>query len=74
VAARSRVSVHSLYSWTKRYSVPEEERKAVNSQADEMKHLKAELKRVMEERDILKKAEVYFAKTSGLGTPYKSAD
>ena len=36
------VSIHSLYTWTKRYGVPEEERKAVDSQADEMRRLKAE--------------------------------
>jgi transposase len=59
------VSIHSLYAWTKRYGVPEEERKAVGSQADEMRRLKAELKRVTEARDILKKGAVYFAKTSG---------
>jgi transposase len=51
--------------WTKPYGVPEEARKAVDSQVDEMRRLKAELKRVTEERDILKKAAVYFAKTSG---------
>jgi transposase len=54
VAARLGVSIHSLYTWTKRYGVPEEERKAVDSQAEEMRRLKAELKRVTEERDILK--------------------
>jgi transposase len=30
-----------------------------------LRRLKAELKRVTEERDILKKAAVYFAKTFG---------
>jgi transposase len=45
--------------------VPEVERKAQDAQSDEMRRLKAELKRVTEERDILKKAAVYFAKTSG---------
>ncbi|MFC5459304.1 hypothetical protein [Massilia niabensis] len=48
----------SLYTWTKRYGVPEEERKAVDSQADEMRRLKTELKRVTEERNILRKAAV----------------
>jgi transposase len=65
VAERLRVSILSLYAWTKRYGVPEEERKAVDAQSDEMQRLKAELKRVTEEHDILKKAAVYFAKTSG---------
>ncbi len=65
VAERLGVSIHSLYAWTKRYGVPEVERKAVEAQSDEMRRLKAELKRVTEERDILKKAAVYFTKTSG---------
>jgi transposase len=45
--------------------VPEEERKAAGSQADEMRRLKAELKRVTEERDILKKAAVYLPRRPG---------
>lgn len=45
--------------------MPDAERKAQDAQSDEMRRLKAELKRVTEERDILKKAAVYFAKTSG---------
>ncbi|GAB3394602.1 hypothetical protein GCM10027317_49290 [Massilia agri] len=65
VAARLGISIHSLYAWTKRYGMPEAERKAADSQSDEMRRLRAELKRVTEERDILKKAAVYFAKTSG---------
>ncbi|MBZ2210120.1 IS3 family transposase [Massilia soli] len=55
VAERLGVSIHSLYAWVKRYGMPEEERKAVDAQCDEMRRLKAELKRVTEERDILKK-------------------
>ncbi|MFS2028387.1 transposase [Massilia sp. GER05] len=35
VAERLGVSMPSLYTWMKRYGVPEEERKAVNSQAEE---------------------------------------
>jgi len=34
------------------------------SQSDELRRLKAELKRVTEERDILKKAAAYFARQS----------
>jgi transposase len=64
VAGRLGVSTHSLYQWTKRYSVPQAEREANKDQQAEMRRLKAELKRVTEERDILKKA-AYFAKTSG---------
>ncbi len=63
VAVRLGVSIHSLYAWVKRYGVPEEERKAVDVQTDDVRRLKTELRRVTEERDILKKAAVYFAKT-----------
>jgi transposase len=35
------------------------------SQTEELRRLKAELKRVTEERDILKKAAAYFANQSG---------
>ena len=69
VAERLAVSIHSIYAWTKRHGVPEAERKVQDAPSDEMRRLKAELKRVTEERDILKKAAVYFAKTSGSGTP-----
>jgi transposase len=65
VAERLGVSVHSIYTWVKRYGVPDAERKANDAQADENRRLKAELKRVTEERDILRKAAAYFAKTSG---------
>jgi transposase len=65
VAERLGVSIHSIYAWTKHYSVSEDERKAQDAQADEVKRLKAELKRVTEERDIRRKAAAYFAKTSG---------
>jgi transposase len=54
-----------LYAWVKRYGVPEEERKTADAQSDEMRRLKAELKRVTEERERSKEAAVYFAKTSG---------
>jgi len=62
VAGRLGISTHSLYAWLKRYG-------AQNGQHDEqqaeIRRLKAELKRVTEERDILKKAAAYFAKVSG---------
>ena len=74
VASRLGVSIHSLYAWTKRYGVPEEERKAVDSQADEMRRLKAELKRVTEERDILKKAAVLKHRVSNPEFTYRSFD
>ena len=64
VAARLDVSIHSLYAWIKRYSLTPQERQAQDTQQDEMRRLRAELKRVTEERDILKKAAAYFAKES----------
>ena len=65
VSARIGVSQHSLYKWIKTYGVPKPERQAQATQAEELRRLKAELKRVTEERDILKKAAAYFAKQSG---------
>jgi len=65
VSARIGVSQHSLYKWIKVYGVPKPERQGQASQAEELRRLKAELKRVTEERDILKKAAAYFAKQSG---------
>ena len=65
VAARLGVSQHSLYQWIKQRRVPAAERQAQATQSEEMRRLKAELKRVTEERDILKEAAAYFAKQSG---------
>ena len=64
VAGRLGVSQHSLYGWIKRYNQPESERREVGGQTAEIRRLKSELKRVTEERDILKKAAAYFAKES----------
>lgn len=65
VADRLGVSAFSLYQWMKRYGASPKERERSDSQAGEIRKLKAELKRVTEERDILKKAAAYFAKQSG---------
>lgn len=65
VSARLGVSQHSLYEWIKARRTPPVERQAQLSQADELRRLMAELKRVTEERDILKKAAAYCAKQSG---------
>jgi transposase len=64
VAARLGVSQHSLYKWINAQASPPEQRQAHASQAEELRHLKAELRRVTEERDILKKAAAYFARQS----------
>ncbi len=58
VSARLGVSTHSLYAWVKKYSQPEPVRMAADDQQE------SELKRVTEERDILKKAAAYFARES----------
>ena len=65
VSARLGVSQHSLYQWIKSHRVPAAEHQVQGSQTDELRRLKAELKRVTEERDILKKAAAYFARQSG---------
>ena len=53
VAARLGVSSHSVYQWIERDSAAPAERQKVGDQQAGMKRLKAELKRVTEERDIL---------------------
>ncbi len=65
VASRLGVSQHSLYKWVKEQQAPAGLRREQLTQAEELRRLKAELKRVTEERDILKKAAAYFAKQSG---------
>ena len=65
VAVRLGVSRYSLYQWIKRYSVSPADRVIAADQPSEMRRLKAELKRVTQDRVILKKAAVYFAKMSG---------
>jgi len=61
VAERLGTTTHSLYAWIKRYGEQNPQQiNNVESQA-EITQLKAELRRVTEERDILKKAARYFA-------------
>jgi len=61
VAERLGTTTHSLYAWIKRYGEQSpQEMSNADSQA-EIAQLKAELRRVTEERDILKKAAKYFA-------------
>ena len=52
VAQRLGMSVHSLYAWIEVYSKPQEQRQHDDDQQAELRKLRAELKRVTEERDI----------------------
>jgi transposase len=65
VAKRLGVSAWSLSRWVRDRRRPEAVRVASADSAAELQRLKGELRRVTEERDILKKAAAYFAKVSG---------
>jgi len=65
VAERLGTTTHSLYAWLKRYDVKSPQKA---NQADDqatIAQLKSELRRMTEERDILKKAAKYFANDPG---------
>jgi transposase len=62
VAERLGVTTHSLYAWVRKFGKPEVVQRAELDQSAEIRRLKSELRRVTEERDILKKAAAYFAK------------
>ena len=62
VATRLGVSTDALYAWVREQRKAPAVRQADNTLAVENRRLQAELKRVTEERDILKKAAAYFAK------------
>lgn len=65
VAGRIGLPKHTLYDWVQkaRKTAKAEKSPAVDkSDSAEIRRLKAELRRVTEERDILKKAAAYFAK------------
>lgn len=64
VASRLGVTTYSLYSWIRKVDKAPTVQKAEWEQSAEVRRLRAELRRVTEERDILKKAAAYFAKTS----------
>lgn len=65
VAARLNVSPPTLYAWLRRYGVPMHARQTHDQQQAELRRLHAELKRVTEDHDILKKAAAYFANQFG---------
>jgi transposase len=62
VAQRLGITTHSLYAWKVKFGRPEAVQKAELDQNAEVRRLRAEVKRLTEERDILKKAAAYFAK------------
>ncbi len=63
VSRRLGVSTNSLYKWMKLFGDQRPKKPDVDHEA-ENRRLKRELARVAEERDILKKATVYFARGS----------
>ncbi len=65
VADRLGTTTHSLYSWLKRYGEHSPQQINQSNNQAEIAQLKAELRRVTEERDILKKAATYFASNPG---------
>lgn len=65
VANRLGVTTHSLYAWLKKFGENQPKARELDATQQELRRVKAELRRVTEERDILKKAATYFAKTSG---------
>jgi transposase len=62
VATRLGVSIDALYAWVREQRKAPAVRQADTALAVENRRLQSELKRVTEERDILKKAAAYFAK------------
>ncbi len=58
VAERLGVTYKSLYAWVQKYSQPDVYRQTDDAQSAQIKKLKAELRHVTEERDILKEAVV----------------
>jgi len=67
VSERLGVSTKSLYGWLResRGSKGKRDGGDIDAMHRENARLKSELKRVEEERDILKKAAAYFARASG---------
>ncbi len=68
VATRLGISDKTLYNWIKIFSKPVKKRLEDNDLQTEITRLKRELKRVEQERNILKEAAVFFASESKNGT------
>ena len=65
VAERLGTTTHSMYTWLKRYGEKSPRQASKIDDQATIAELKAELRRVTEERDILKKAAKYFASDHG---------
>src|SRR3970040_2087796 len=72
VASRLGISIHSLYAWRKQSTNASSTHPVAIDQASELRRVKSELRRVTEERDILKKAAVSSA--GQCNSPYCCAD
>ena len=68
VALALGVSSHSLYAWLRQYGKPADQQLEESALQAEIRRLKAELRQVTEERNILKEAAAYFASESRKGT------
>jgi len=68
VAERLGVTPKSLHDWVKKYGDTGSQHQTITDQQEEMRRLKAQLRRVTEERNILKEAAVYFASESKKNT------
>ena len=64
VAQRLGISSKSLGDWIKKYGDAGSQHQTITSQQEELHRLKAELRRVVEERNILKEAAAFFASES----------
>ena len=68
VAKRLGVTPKSMHDWIKKYGDTGSQHQTITGQQDELRQLKAQIRRVTEERDILKEAAVYFASESKKNT------
>lgn len=68
VSDRLGISSKTLYTWVNKFSKPTKQRQAEQDMTAEIARLKRELKRVEQERNILKEAAVFFAGESKNGT------
>ena len=58
VAERLDTTTNSLYNWIRKYGPQSSDYQKASYESDEIRRLKKELKRVTNERDLLKKAAV----------------